>query len=268
MYKRQGQGAETDLIVGGELQLQVSADPIHATNKDYQYTTDQRDVATVSETGVIKAVGTGTATITVSATDSGKTMVKTIQVNVLEPPEKMVAFLIEDRLFEGNELNSFITFPLAGSEEDVYKRQDTDGFMAPGAASTADTESDALDVYYKDTAEQSVGQVIGSADFTEVDGSDSSRIDGFRKELEAEKPVEDAEISDDEIVNAILVLDSKSLLERGYEASEIPENFWAGLMEFWMNQKQNNVADEVQNTFEDITITYYYTCLLYTSRCV
>ena len=100
---------------------------------------------------------------------------------------------------------------------------------------------------------------IGSADFTEVDGSDSSRIDGFRKELEAEKPVEDAEISDDEIVNAILVLDSKSLLERGYEASEIPENFWAGLMEFWMNQKQNNVADEVQNTFEDITITYYYT---------
>ena len=29
----------------------------------------------------------------------------------------MVAFLIEDRLFEGNDINSFITFPLAGSEE-------------------------------------------------------------------------------------------------------------------------------------------------------
>ncbi|MBC8544188.1 S8 family serine peptidase [Bianquea renquensis] len=167
------------------------------------------------------------------------------------------------RRFGDRILGILLTFTIcfSGSSGLAFgaEQPDTDGFMAPGAASTADTESDALDVYYKDTAEQSVGQVIGSADFTEVDGSDSSRIDGFRKELEAEKPVEDAEISDDEIVNAILVLDSKSLLERGYEASEIPENFWAGLMEFWMNQKQNNVADEVQNTFEDITITYYYT---------
>lgn len=58
------QGAETDLIVGGELQLQVSAEPIHATNKDYQYTTTQKGVATVSESGLVKAVGKGIATIT------------------------------------------------------------------------------------------------------------------------------------------------------------------------------------------------------------
>ena len=127
------------------------------------------------------------------------------------------------------------------------EQPDTDGFVASAAA--AGTESDALDVYYRDSTEQSDGQVIGAADFTEVEEAASSHIDGFRRELEEKEPAEeDAGLSDDEIVNAILVLDSKSLLERGYEASEISESFWAGVMESWMNKKQDNVADEVENT--------------------
>lgn len=85
-------------------------------------------------------------------------------------------------------------------------------------------------------------------------------VDGFRKELEPLKPVEEEQgISDNQKVKAIIVLDEKSLLERGYEASEIEESFWADVTTSRMNKKQDKVAEKAENTCDDVKVEYYYT---------
>ncbi len=59
---------------GGQLQLKATVLPANATNKDVEWTTSNPAVATVSENGLVNAVGAGKATITViSKADASKT---------------------------------------------------------------------------------------------------------------------------------------------------------------------------------------------------
>lgn len=55
--------------VGGILQLYVTIEPDDATDKTVRWESDNNDVATVSETGLVSLVGKGNAVITVSAAD-------------------------------------------------------------------------------------------------------------------------------------------------------------------------------------------------------
>ncbi|MBE6925359.1 MAG: hypothetical protein E7461_00805 [Ruminococcaceae bacterium] len=64
-------------------QLTVNVLPANATNKAVSFTSDNVAVATVSETGLVTAVGAGTATITVTTQDGAKT--DTVVITV-EPP--------------------------------------------------------------------------------------------------------------------------------------------------------------------------------------
>ena len=71
-----------DLKVTETKQLTITVEPATATNKNYTCKSDKEGVATVDNTGLVTAVGVGTATITITTEDGGKTI--TCSVNVTE----------------------------------------------------------------------------------------------------------------------------------------------------------------------------------------
>lgn len=72
------------LTVGGTTTLTATVNPTNATNRAVTWSSDKTSVATVSN-GVVKAVGAGTATITVKTSDGGFTA--TCVVTVTKPAE-------------------------------------------------------------------------------------------------------------------------------------------------------------------------------------
>lgn len=122
------QGDSATLLAGGELQLTVSTDPVYATNKDFTYESSDKSVCEVSKAGKILAKKNGTAEITVSLEDKGKTLKKTIKVKVIEAPEKMEAFLYQDMLFDSVK-NEFISFAPADKNScESYEEGEAYGF--------------------------------------------------------------------------------------------------------------------------------------------
>lgn len=61
------------LAVDDTLQLVATVYPINATNKEVTYSSSAEGIATVDSDGLVTAVAEGTATITVTTTDGGKT---------------------------------------------------------------------------------------------------------------------------------------------------------------------------------------------------
>ena len=68
------------LTVGGSTKINYTITPDNATNKGITWDTSDASVATVDKNGNVKAVGTGTADITVKTTDGNKTSFVTIMV--------------------------------------------------------------------------------------------------------------------------------------------------------------------------------------------
>lgn len=68
------------LEVGETQQLTVAFTPSDASNKTVTYSTSDSGVASVSGTGLVTAIGEGTATITATSVDGGKTSTSTITV--------------------------------------------------------------------------------------------------------------------------------------------------------------------------------------------
>ena len=71
------------LETGGTQQLTATVSPSNATDKTVSWSTSNSSVATVSSTGLVTAVGAGSATITVTTTDGHKTA--TCAVTVTAP---------------------------------------------------------------------------------------------------------------------------------------------------------------------------------------
>ena len=70
-----------DLLKGKTVQLKVTVTPSNATNRAVTWTSSNKKIATVTSNGLVKAVGTGTVTITAKAKDgSGKKV--TCKINV------------------------------------------------------------------------------------------------------------------------------------------------------------------------------------------
>ena len=69
-----------DLKVNETQQLTITVEPATATNKTYTCKSDKESVATVDKTGLVTAVGVGTATITITTEDGGKTVTCTVNV--------------------------------------------------------------------------------------------------------------------------------------------------------------------------------------------
>ena len=75
-----------ELKVSETQQLTISVEPATATNKNYTCESDKESVATVDNTGLITAVGVGTATITVTTEDGGYTATCSLTVTAGDVP--------------------------------------------------------------------------------------------------------------------------------------------------------------------------------------
>ena len=68
------------ISVGGTIGLNVKVLPLNATNKELSFTSSNQSVATVSNDGIVKAVGEGSSIITISTSDGSKKI--TVAINV------------------------------------------------------------------------------------------------------------------------------------------------------------------------------------------
>lgn len=75
--------ATASLAVGATQQLTAAVTPADATNKSVTWTSSAPGIATVTNTGLVKAVAKGSATITATTADGGFT--KTSAITVTEP---------------------------------------------------------------------------------------------------------------------------------------------------------------------------------------
>lgn len=74
------------LIEGGTAQLTATVEPIDATNKNVTWSSSAPGVATVDASGNVTAVAEGTATITATTDDGGKTATCTVTVEHAHDP--------------------------------------------------------------------------------------------------------------------------------------------------------------------------------------
>ena len=74
------------MIIGESKELSVVIEPYAALNKNVIYTTSDPSVVTVNAIGRLKAVGSGTATVTVTTVDGGFTDTCTVTVTEDTPP--------------------------------------------------------------------------------------------------------------------------------------------------------------------------------------
>ena len=73
-------GGQRELEAGDSCTFTATVSPSNATNKSVTWTTSDPSVATVSSSGTVTAVGEGTATITVTTADGGRTAFVTLTV--------------------------------------------------------------------------------------------------------------------------------------------------------------------------------------------
>ena len=80
------------LDIDQSITLTATVAPENATNKAVRWASDKTDVATVDANGKVTAVAAGTANITVTTADGGKTATCTVTVNPATDPEPSVEY--------------------------------------------------------------------------------------------------------------------------------------------------------------------------------
>lgn len=73
--------ATATIVIGQTLQMAATVEPSNATNKSVNWTSSDPTLVNVSSTGLVTAVGTGVAEITVTTEDGGKTALAVITVS-------------------------------------------------------------------------------------------------------------------------------------------------------------------------------------------
>lgn len=93
------------LKINGKQQLTATIAPANATDKAVTWKSDNTSVATVSESGLVKGVAQGTATITVTTHDGNKTATANITVtNETEESKDFTLVTSADELQSGDEM--------------------------------------------------------------------------------------------------------------------------------------------------------------------
>ena len=82
--------SEISLKIGKTQSLTATVTPANATNKSVTWTSNNTNVATVSNAGLVTAVGTGNATITVTTEDGNKTATCAVEVVAASPKSSLI----------------------------------------------------------------------------------------------------------------------------------------------------------------------------------
>lgn len=85
------------LTVGNTATLVATVEPADATNKEVTWSSDDEAIATVDNTGKVTAVAAGTATITVTTVDGGKTATCAVTVTAAGTPAVAVSGVTLDK---------------------------------------------------------------------------------------------------------------------------------------------------------------------------
>ena len=153
--------SETDisLIKGSTEQLLATVSPADASNKTISWTTTDKSVATVSNTGLVTAVGGGTATITATTADGSYTDVCKVTVTV--PVEGIKFGDVSSNVGIGSttKLNYTITPPEATNKTVTWQSSDpavatvdeTTGVITPVAPGGTEITVTTEDGGYTDT---------------------------------------------------------------------------------------------------------------------
>ena len=126
------------LLVGTTLQLTATITPANATNKSVTWSSSNSTVATVNSSGLVTAAGVGTATITVTTVDGGKTASCTVTIyNVTG-----------DRVFNASNITNNTTYQIGavkkaeGTYSIVYVDSQVSNSVSASAATAICNEFD------------------------------------------------------------------------------------------------------------------------------
>ena len=114
--------------IGTTLNLKATVLPADATDKSVEWSSDEESVATVDQNGTVKAIGNGTATITVTTKDLGKTANCTITVAQWATSISFDTSSIT--LNEGQEQNLTATFNPDNAADKTLKWTSSDEYVA------------------------------------------------------------------------------------------------------------------------------------------
>lgn len=73
----------SDMIIGGRQQLEATVSPFDSVDKQVTWNSSNENILTVSSTGLVTAVGNGTATVSTTSKNGGRKF--SININVVEP---------------------------------------------------------------------------------------------------------------------------------------------------------------------------------------
>jgi uncharacterized protein YjdB len=109
----------TSLEVGNTLKLKTTIEPTNATNKAVTWTSSNNNIATVDNTGLVKALNKGTVTITVTTKDKSK--VDEISIEITVPIEIVNIKEVESTNLDiGSEIKLNANLESSGSTNTKY----------------------------------------------------------------------------------------------------------------------------------------------------
>ncbi len=135
---------ETLSLYPGETgQLTATVAPANATNKDVTWATSDEAVATVSENGLVTALASGEATITVTTVDGEKTAVCEVTILVPEYPNVMA---YELKLVANDEVGFNLNAPATEVKVLAYDADETEYVVATVTNAKAEYQTVKIDV--------------------------------------------------------------------------------------------------------------------------
>ncbi len=124
-------------VGGAEHQMVAIVVPSNATNKEVTWTSSNTSIATVSSTGLVKAVGVGTAVITATTTDGGKKATCTVTCRK-DPATAITLGAKNVTINEGGSIIIAATLtPVDSIEDIVWGSEDPDIVSVTGNKTTA-----------------------------------------------------------------------------------------------------------------------------------
>ena len=150
-----------NLSIGGSSDLHATVLPADATDPSVSWSSSNTAVATVNNNGHVTALTAGTATITVTTTDGGKTATCMVTVTAGPPVPPTSLTLHEPEVYEAKDIAGGYNTPLtvvAGREYEVYYTQRTGEGDYPTFSTTLANEGKSNGISGSTTKTKNVGR--------------------------------------------------------------------------------------------------------------